>query len=215
MNSKKRTQNIVIFGLVILAVIAIYELALRDMLMDLPDDNDTANIAVNESTSSEPYAITEGADGELVFTNITYKYRITLPDDWVVDPVWSPDATGALERTAFFNSRAMEQEEELELIQGMKMEVYRQFLEPGTTLEDIAASEVEFSGESVLENKDTIVDSIPGVKIKTDMLGYTIATHVVIDDNWYIIAGYVGNTEDKEKYSALYSRILSDFEFIQ
>ncbi len=214
MSSKKRTQNIVIFALVILAVIAIYELALRDILADVNDDTNATSTNTADVVESEPYMETKNADGELVFINNTYNYQITLPDDWVVDPHWSAGDAGALERTAFFNARAMEDPEAFEIMQGMKMEVYRQSLEPGTTLEDIAASEVEFSEEYVLENKDTLVDFVPGKKIKTGMLGYVIATHVIIDDNWYIIAGYVGNTEDKEKYSALYSRILSDFEFI-
>lgn len=214
MNSKKRTQNIVIFALVIIAVIAIYELALRDILMGVPEDTDNTNTAVNASMATDPFVVTEGADGELIFTNNTYDYQITLPEDWVVDPFWSSTDTGALERTAFFNDRAMEQPEATELMQGMKIEVYTQSLEPGTTLEDIAAAEVEFAGEFVLEQKDTIVDSEPGKKIKTEMLGYIIATYVVVDDLWYNIVGYVGNSEDKEKYSALYSRILSNFEFI-
>jgi len=33
-------------------------------------------------------------------------------------------------------------------------------------------------------------------------------------DEQFIIAGYVGDSEDKEKYSAVYSKILSTFEFL-
>jgi len=116
---------------------------------------------------------------------------------------------------AFFDPLAAQQELVSELLQGMKMEIYSYTVEEGVTLQEIV--DQNLSGmliEEVPEQKEIVVDGEPAIKIKMDVLGYSVTTYVLKGDYYYTIAGYIGDQSDKEKYEAKYSSIVSTFEFL-
>lgn len=152
----------------------------------------------------------EGTDsGEIIYTDYDNGFRLLLPEGWSVG---GPDDSGFV---WFMDTEAQAQEgEDTELGQGMKIDVFV-FRAEYSTLEDWVAEETSwYEQDELLEQKEIVVGGQTATKIKVDVLGYTIATFVWYNDLEYTIAAYVGDSEDKGKYSAEFSKILSGFEFI-
>ena len=179
------------------------------------DDTDNSNTTVNTQavTNSKGYELYDTADGELRFTNNEYHYQLTFPEGW---EAFTPEETPAdLNFVWFEDSVAQEQTVVSELLQGMKIEISVQQLEQYISLEGYFETNTSWlEDDMILEQKEVVIDGVPGIKLKTDVMGYSITTFFVNDPHQYWIAGYVGDSEDIEKYSAEYSKILSTFEFL-
>jgi len=159
--------------------------------------NDNTNGASTNTTVSAgtTYAIEE------------YNYQITFPDDWEL-----VDNQG--DYVSWMGPVAQEQEEITELLQGMKMEIWTTDM-VGVSLADAVAAELEiYTDEEILDQTEMTVDGEEAIKVKTNVLGYTIATYILKDDILYKVIGYVGDYEENAKYVAQYSSILNTFEFI-
>ena len=179
-----------------------------------PDDADNSNTLANTRavSSSEGYELFDAEDGELRFTNNEYGYQLTFPKGW--DAFFSEDAPDDLSFVWFEDSVAQEQTGASELLQGMKIDIFSDQA-IYSSLDEWYMAETEWlTHDEKLEEKDTSVDGEPAKKIKVEVLGYTLSTFVLQGGKQFTIAGYVGDTEDKEKYSAEYSKILSTFEFL-
>ena len=212
MKAKKTILYIII--IVLLVVIGVL------FIVILTSENNNGNVVISnhgaasldnmEISSDEDYKTEiDSANKKLIFINYLYSYKISFPDDWTVDEIYQPDYV------AFYDSVAKEQEIVTELLQGMKIDVFVLSAESGMTLEDKVDEEVMDMDESMIERKDTFVDTQPAIKVKMDVLGYSVATYVLYSDYFYIIAGYIGAESEIEKYTALYSSILSDFTFLE
>jgi len=179
------------------------------------DDTANSNTAVNSSviTGGEGYELYDTEDGDLRFINNEYGYQLTLPEGW--DAFFSEDAPDDLSFVWFEDSIAQAQTGESELLQGMKIDIFAD-LAVYSSLDEWYAAETEWlEPNEKLEEIDTTVGGEQAKKIKVDVLGYTLSTFVLHGDKQFIIAGYVGDTENKEEYSAIYSKILSTFEFLE
>jgi len=166
--------------------------------------NDNTN---NSNTAVSPSDDDADTNSMNLYVNPDYGYRLELPEDWTIEE-------DSAEYVAFFDPVAQQQEIVSELMMGMKMEVYITELDGMTFEEQIENNLAAYSSEELLERKDVVVDGKDAVKIKTYTLGYTVMTYVDNDDVVIGIAGNVGNEQEDSKYVALYSQILSSFEFL-
>jgi len=147
------------------------------------------------------------ASNDVVYTNDTYNYQITLPAGWSTEE-------GSPDYVSFMDPDAQAQEIVSELMQGMKMEIWATEVS-GVTLEDAVNAEMEnYADDEIIETSDVSVDGQEAVKVKMYVLGYSITSYVIENDVFYKIVGYVGNEQEDSKYVALYSKILSDFKFL-
>lgn len=173
---------------------------------------DTSNVNQEDESAAivgTGYDIEETDSGETIYTDYDNGFRILLPEGWSV---------GGLEDSGFvwfLDPEAQEQEgEDTELGQGMKIDVSVSQAEH-PTLEDWVTEETSwYEQDELLEQKEIVVDGQTAMKIKVDVMGYTIATFVRYNDLEYTISAYVGDSEDRAKYSAEFSKILSGFEFV-
>lgn len=165
--------------------------------------NQSETVNTNQNINEQ----TSGVE-ELVYTSNDNTYQITFPEGWEVDD------SGGGTLAAFYDPIAQLQFEATELYMGMKMEIYVDHTNPGDTVESYINDLVEATGEDLLEQTNVIVDGEPAIKLKMDVLGYSIATYVVKDDHIFIIAGYIGNGDDISKYTAKYSGIVDSMEFL-
>ncbi|MBU0598515.1 hypothetical protein KKF61_06045, partial [Patescibacteria group bacterium] len=168
------------------------------------------NSAININTTGKSYSIDYDIDKEqIVFTNEIFAYRAILPDDWSIDKI--DDSM----RVAFFDPVAKSQEFASELLQGMKIEIYAEAGIEDAILPDVVAEQMsQYSADEIISQENVVVSGEDAIKVITDIMGYSIVTYVLHNDILYTIVGYVGDTNDKEKYGAKYSEIVAKFEFL-
>ncbi|MDP2685519.1 MAG: hypothetical protein Q8P20_10915 [bacterium] len=157
---------------------------------------------VNENTNTD---LVE-SDAGVVYLNDDYNYQVTFPEGWA-----KQDDQG--EYVSWLGPVAREQEEVTELLQGMKLEIWTTDM-VGVTLQDAVDAELDvYSEDEILNRSNITVDDIDAIKVKTNLLGYTIATYILKDDILYKFIGYVGDETENAKYVAQYSSLLSEFKF--
>lgn len=163
----------------------------------------------NQNSNNENSELNNSTDSaSIVYTNDQYNYQVAFPEGWA-----KQDDQG--DYVSWMGPVALEQEEDSELIQGMKIEIWTTDM-LGVSLADAVDAELDiYSADEILERKDISVDGQEAVKVKTNMMGYTIATYIIVDDILYKFIGYVGDEQENAKYVAQYSSILNTFEFTQ
>jgi len=160
----------------------------------------------NQNTNTEATTYVDSTD--VVYTNDQYNYRVTFPEGWA-----KQDDQG--EYVSWLGPVAQEQEVVSELLQGMKIEIWTTDM-VGVTLQDAVDAELEvYSEDEILNRSNITVDGKDAIKVKTNLLGYTIATYILDNDVLYKFIGYVGDEQENAKYVAQYSSLLSNFEFIE
>jgi len=201
MNKQIKLLYLIITGLVIIIIVLVYL-----YFFNQPTREGKIYLVYDDK---KEYKLSYGPNNDVTFTNYAYNYKITIPDDWSVDDVTS------LDTIAFFDELAQQQEIVTELLQGMKLEIISDSYAQDNTLEQAIDATIESMDDSVLSRDDTYVDNRAAIKIKTDIMGYSVTTYVRNKGVLYYISGYIGELEDKEKYEAKYSSILSTFRFIE
>ena len=211
MKAKKYINYIICAILVICIIVLVYLLIISYSEKEEKEVviSNTGATAIEVVEEEKDYKIEKDLTNQkLIFTNSLYQYKIRLPDDWSIDDIDIPSYV------AFYDPEAAEQEIVSELLQGMKMEVYVLDMPAGMTLEEKVNADITDFEEAVIDSKDVLVDNQPAIKVKMDVLGYSVTTYVEKDGNLYEIAAYIGSDSEINKYTALYSSILSDFEFL-
>lgn len=159
------------------------------------NNDDSGKVSVNSAVSSGT-----------TFTIDEYNYTVIFPEGWEI-----VDNLG--DYVSWMGPVAQEQEEVTELLQGMKIEIWTTDM-IGVTLEEAVEAELAiYSPDEILDRTDMTVDGQDAVKVKTFVMGYTIATYILKDDVLYKFIGYVGDDTENAKYVAQYSSILNTFEF--
>ncbi|MFA5135414.1 MAG: hypothetical protein WC505_06550 [Patescibacteria group bacterium] len=171
----------------------------------------TSNVPAENTTAAPAgrgYDIGETAQGETVFTSYDDGYSLTLPEGWAID---GPDEFGYV---SFIDAVALRQPD-ADPIQGMKVEVYAYEAEYGLLGEWVAEETDWYGADELLEQREVVVGSEPAVQVTANSLGYTITAYVRHNDFEYTISASVGELDDKEKYSAEFSKILDGFGFVE
>lgn len=159
------------------------------------------------SNNANSAAVNALEENFVEYTNEQANFKIKLPEGWSV-------GEDGADYVSFMDPVAQQQEIVTELLQGMKMEVWISSV-TGVTLEEAVSAELDnYADDEIIEKKDIFIDGQKAAKVKMYVLGYSITTYFIYNDNFYKIVGYVGNEREDAKYVALYSKILSDFEFL-
>jgi hypothetical protein len=159
------------------------------------------------SNSDNSAAVNALEENPVEYTNEEANFKLKLPKGWSVEE-------DSADYVSFMDPVSQQQEIVTELLQGMKMEVWISSIS-GVTLEQAVSAELDnYADDEIIEKKDISVDGQEAVKVKMYVLGYSITSYIIYNDNFYKVVGYVGNEQEDSKYVALYSKILSDFEFL-
>jgi len=213
MNKGKVTTIILVIVIIILGGGLIYVLTEGSNTNSSNSVSNTNTQAVNKNsnaeTSGSSYSIEYKTDiSQILFTNERYNYNVLIPDDWTIDEI------DLLSRVAFFDPVANSQELVSELLMGMKIEIYVDDTEKVFNLDSIVDEQMSYYfADEIISEEEVVVNNEEAYKAIVDSMGYTITTWVVWADKLYTIVGYIGDTEDKEKYGAKYSEIVAKFEF--
>jgi len=159
------------------------------------------------SNSDNSAAVNALEENPVEYTNEEANFKLKLPKGWSVEE-------DSADYVSFMDPISQQQEIVTELLQGMKMEVWISSIS-GVTLEEAVSAELDnYADDEIIEKKDISIDGQEAVKVKKYVLGYSITSYIIYNNNFYKVVGYVGNEQEDSKYVALYSKILSDFEFL-
>ena len=194
MSQKGASKTIILIAVILIGGGVMFYLGIQYQTAENSNDDNGTAINTLEENSVE-------------YTNEQANFKLKLPEGWSVEE------DGA-DYTSFMDPISQQQEIVTELLQGMKMEVWISPIS-GVTLEEAVNAELDnYADDEVIERKNVSIDGQDAVKVKMYVLGYSITTYIIYNDNFYKVVGYVGNEQEDSKYVALYSKILSDFEFL-
>ena len=168
--------------------------------------------SVTDNTSEQvdiPLITIDEIDGSKVIKNSKFGYQFSIPNDWIYDNEASyPDLIAAFDRVG------VQQETDTELIQGMKLEIQTGLLNElnGLTIDNYISNR-EFPESYISENIVSVNGKLSQQKI-SNFFGYSISTYVVNGDTVVNIIGYIGGSDEIEKYTEVYDEILASFQFI-
>lgn len=165
-------------------------------------------IAKDSSDTEKDYSI-EQNESDFDFTNDLYDYKISFSKGWVVYE------NSNAENAMFYDSLAMQQDVDSELIQGMKIEILTSEVDDEISLDQIVEDKIkDIADDSLISNNVVSINNLSAREIQIDALGFSITTFIKEGSHLYAIVGYIGDNNERENYIEVYREILKTFELI-
>ncbi|MFA5107279.1 MAG: hypothetical protein WC497_03055 [Patescibacteria group bacterium] len=140
------------------------------------------------------------------YENTQYGYTIKYPN------TWADENTSIANPAMFADPVAIAQETDTELLQGTKVEIYVENSSASNVAAAVLAKDTEWT---VLQETQTVVDSIAAVRRQVQALSFTNVTYILKNNKLYSIIQYIPKLADRGMYTAIYGQILANFSFTQ
>lgn len=156
-------------------------------------DIDNPNWQNNTSTTSAP-----DKDGFRTHKSGPYGFSFRYPSDWkLVDgnPIM------------LYDPIALAQTIDTELMQGMKIEIYRGIIGPDSNFNGYIKNQYEDPYQIVEDKK---INDLKIIKVESTGIYAGLTTYIKDGDTVFMIPLHLGNKNDRSKYLPEYDRILDD-----
>lgn len=140
------------------------------------------------------------------YKNTFYNYNLKYPKDWYSSPENKDDSW-----IVYFFNQEVENVAEIDLVEGIKVELLVQGNPRNLTLDDWAKEGHVFSGDPK-SSKKIKVAGYDAIKEESDFDGMSITVYFFKDDSVYTIS-YSGAEADYNKYKGEFDTILDSFTF--
>lgn len=166
------------------------------------DESSSSSTANTTNTSQTPQDIQSSlvADGT-EYTNTVKEYSITVPEGWTLE------SGSDIETVQLYDPRLQAQDSELEVVQGMKVEIVTDSL-VGTSFTDYIADQT--ANGSTLDSWTTnmTLDGHEAAQVITQEFGYALSTYIDRTDDVIVVVGFLPETDYRDTYMAIYNDIL-------
>lgn len=170
-----------------------------DFSEDLDEKKSSAN---RESVDRE---VKEKTEDWHVYENKQYKYKFKYPEDWHQGPDNKEDAW-----IVYFTNKKVEKINEIDLLEGVKVEILVQGNPRGLSLEEWVKEGHVFSGEPK-SSKEIRVAGLDAYQEEVDFEGMTTTVYFFYNNDVYTIS-YSGIEGDYNKYKNDFDLMVKSLE---
>jgi len=202
MNKNSKAILLIIFSLIIIGFVVFIKI---NNINNQSKSQTNSFKKINNSTNVGVTKL-DAKTGKLKYINNEPKFSLLLPNDFELDK------TSLLNSIIFFNQKAINQNEGLDLTQGMKLEVSLVKSEDITLMDNIILQIMnEIDQKYLISNRRLNVGNIPAFEYTMNLMSY-ISTTVFIQDGYqFNIAAYMPDDKDRNKYLEQYYDIVQSF----
>ena len=168
--------------------------------------NRNTNKTVSNANANVNGAIVPPTTAWSTYENTQYGYTVKYPN------TWADENTSIANPAMFADPVAIAQETDTELLQGTKIEVYVENSSASNVAAAVLTKDTEWT---VLQETQTVVDSIAAVRRQVQALSFTNITYILKNNKLYSIIQYIPKLTDRGMYTAIYGQILANFSFTQ
>ena len=143
-----------------------------------------------------------------IYKNTFYNYTLKYPNDWYGGPENKKDSW-----IVYFLNHEVEKITEIDLVEGVKVEILVQGNPRNLSLDDWAKEGHIFSGDPK-SSKKIKVGGLDAIKEESDSNGMAITIYFFRNDSVYTIS-YSGTEAEYNKYKGEFDLMISSFEFAE
>ncbi|MEK7570515.1 MAG: hypothetical protein AAB515_03710 [Patescibacteria group bacterium] len=164
---------------------------------------DKQGTQVESQVSSVVYSIGKEKN---VLTNTNYRYSISIPASWTLEPFANSEVI------SFLDPIAAVQNVDTELLAGLKFTIAAKHIDPSVSLQTLAAEGVQ--DNTIRSQKAVVVDGQEAIRTVSEFFTFPFVVASVKKGNVAIqITGSVGAKSAFETFEEEYNKTLSSFNF--